>query len=218
MPSFALVALVALAITARFALFLAIVASTSVAVVVVSMGAIAAWGIQESIKFVGVMTLIEVGGLAIVIVAGMLYLPGVFSRIPEMLPPLQATGTVGAILSTTLLAVLAFIGFESLANVAEEVIDPPRTIPRAIFLTLIIATVLYMLVVWIALLAVPIPELVQSSAPLALVFERLTGLSPRYECHRDPRDAQRRRCTDYPPRGFFTASVGQVISPQFLLK
>jgi len=129
---------------------------------------------------VGVMTLSEIGGLVIVILAGMLFLPGLFSRLPEMLPPLQAPGTVGAILSTTLLAVFAFIGFESLANVAEEVEDPSRTIPRAIFLTLVIATLLYMLVVWIALLAVPVPELIQSSAPLALVFERLTGLSPRF--------------------------------------
>ena len=97
-----------------------------------------------------------------------------------MLPPLQAPGTVGSILSTTLLAVFAFIGFESLANVAEEVEDPPHTIPWAIFLTLVLSTLLYMLVVWIALLAVPVPELIHSSAPLALVFERLTGLSPRF--------------------------------------
>jgi APA family basic amino acid/polyamine antiporter len=162
------------------AVFLPLPAIVLVAVVVVMMGAIAAWGIKESVTFVGVMTLIEIGGLVIVILAGMLFLPGLFSRLPEMMPPLQAPGTVGAILSTTLLAVFAFIGFESLANVAEEVQEPTRTIPRAIFLTLAIATLLYMLVVWIALLAVPVPELIQSSAPLALVFERLTGLSPRF--------------------------------------
>ena len=162
------------------AVFLPFPASVLIAVVVLTMGAIAAWGIKESVTFVGVMTLIEIGGLVIVVVAGMLFLPGLFSRLPEMVPPLQSPGTVGAILSTTLLAVFAFIGFESLANVAEEVDDPARTIPRAIFLTLVIATLLYMLVVWIALLAVPVPELIQSSAPLALVFERLTGLSPRF--------------------------------------
>ena len=162
------------------AVFLPFPAIVLVIFVVLTMGAIAAWGIKESVTFIGVMTLIEVGGLVIVIVAGMLFLPGLFSRLPEMVPPLQAPGTLGAILSTTLLAVFAFIGFESLANVAEEVDDPPRTIPRAIFLTLVIATLLYMLVVWIALLAVPVPELIQSSAPLALVFERLTGLSPRF--------------------------------------
>ena len=130
--------------------------------------------------FVGIMTLIEVGGLVVVILAGIVFLPGLFSRLPEMMPPLQTPGTVGSILSTTLLAVFAFIGFESLANVAEEVEDPAHTIPWAIFLTLVLSTLLYMLVVWIALLAVPVPELIHSSAPLALVFERLTGLSPRF--------------------------------------
>jgi basic amino acid/polyamine antiporter, APA family len=162
------------------AVFVPLPAILLIAAVVLAMGGIAAWGIKESISFVGLMTLIEVGGLIVVILAGMLFLPGLFSRLPEMVPPLQTPGTVGSILSTTLLAVFAFIGFESLANVAEEVEDPARTIPRAIFLTLVLATLLYMLVVWIALLAVPAPELIHSNAPLALVFERLTGLSPRF--------------------------------------
>ena len=162
------------------AVFLPLPAVVLIAAVVLAMGAIAAWGIKESMTFVGVMTLIEVGGLVVVILAGMVFLPGLFSRLPEMVPPLQTPGTVGSILSTTLLAVFAFIGFESLANVAEEVEDPAHSIPRAIFLTLVLSTLLYMLVVWIALLAVPVPELIHSSAPLALVFERLTGLSPRF--------------------------------------
>ena len=79
----------------------------------------------------------------------------------------------------SLLAVFAFIGFESLANIAEEVREPQRTLPRAIFLTLALSTLLYVLVVWVALVAVPSEELAQSKAPLALVFERLTGASPR---------------------------------------
>jgi basic amino acid/polyamine antiporter, APA family len=162
------------------AVFVPLPAFLLIAAVVLAMGGIAAWGIKESISFVALMTLIEVGGLVVVILAGMLFLPGLFSRLPEMVPPLQTPGIVGSILSTTLLAVFAFIGFESLANVAEEVEDPARTIPWAIFLTLILATLLYMLVVWIALLAVPAPELIRSNAPLALVFERLTGLSPRF--------------------------------------
>jgi len=39
--------------------------------------------------------------------------------------------------------------------------------------------VLYMLVVWISLVAVPLSELTGSTAPLALVFERVTGASPK---------------------------------------
>jgi basic amino acid/polyamine antiporter, APA family len=68
---------------------------------------------------------------------------------------------------------------EGLANVAEEVRDPKRNLPRAIFLTLGIATVLYIAVVCIALVAVGDGELAQSEAPLGLVFEKLTWASPR---------------------------------------
>lgn len=150
-----------------------------VILVVLAMGAISAWGIKESVVFAGIMTLVEIGGLLLIIIAGMVSLPDLFARLPEALPSFARTGSAGAVLSTTLLAVFAFIGFESLANVAEEVRDPERTLPKAIFLTLLISTILYMLVVWVALVAVPLPELIGSSAPLALVFERVTGASPR---------------------------------------
>jgi len=55
---------------------------------------------------------------------------------------------------------------------------PARTLPAAIFLTLGIVTLLYMLVVWVALIAVPHSELGYSPAPLSLVYERVTGASP----------------------------------------
>ena len=77
-----------------------------------------------------------------------------------------------------MLAVFAFVGFESVVNLAEEVHDPRRVVPRAIFWTLGVTTLLYVLVVWMALVAVPPAELARSDAPLALVFQRLTGGSP----------------------------------------
>jgi APA family basic amino acid/polyamine antiporter len=161
------------------AVFLPLSAIVLVAVVVLAMGAIAAWGIKESVTFVGVMTLIEIGASSSLFSRAYCFCRD-FSQGSQKCCRRSKRQALGAILSTTLLAVFAFIGFESLANVAEEVDDPPRTIPRAIFLTLAIATLLYMLVVWIALLAVTVPELIQSSAPLALVFERLTGFPSRF--------------------------------------
>jgi amino acid transporter len=44
------------------------------------------------------------------------------------------------------------------------------------FITLTLTTVIYALIVWIALVAVPPEELSRSTVPLALVFERLTGM------------------------------------------
>jgi amino acid transporter len=147
--------------------------------VVLCMGAIAAWGVRESVSFAGAMTLIEVGGLALLILAGAATGPELVTRLPEAVPPPGDVGVLVGIMGTALLAVFAFIGFEGVANIAEEVRDPQRALPRAIFLTLAISTVLYVLVVWVALVAVPPEELAQSRAPLALVFERLTGASPR---------------------------------------
>jgi amino acid transporter len=149
-----------------------------VAAVVLAMGAVAAWGVKESVTFAGVMTVIEIGGLLILVFAGVLSDAEIAARLPEMLPADASPALFAGLVSTTLLAVFAFIGFEGLANVAEEVREPQRTLPRAIFLTLAVSTVLYVTVVWIALVTVGQQDLAQSNAPLALVFERLTGASP----------------------------------------
>jgi amino acid transporter len=146
--------------------------------VVVAMAAVAAWGIKESVVFAGVMTVIEVGGLILLIAAG-IGDAEIATRLPEMVPAPGSFAALAGIAGASLLAVFAFVGFDSIVNIAEEVHEPKRTLPRAIFLTLALATVLYMLVVWVAVVAVPPAELAASQAPLALVFERLTGASPR---------------------------------------
>ena len=135
-------------------------------------------GIKQSVTFAGIMTVIEIGGLLLLVIAAIVADVPVVTRLPEIIPHSFSASLVAGLIGTVLLAVFAFIGFESLANVAEEVREPHRTLPRAIFLTLLIATLLYVAVVWIALVAVGPAQLARSPAPLALVFERLTGASP----------------------------------------
>lgn len=147
-----------------------------ISLVVGGMGLVACLATRQSVAFAGIMTLIEVGGLVLIIAAGLGTGSDVVTRLPEILP---ASGDIAAwvgLSGTTLIAVFAFIGFEHLVNIAEEMKDPSRTLPRALFITLALTTVVYALVVWIALMAVPPEELSRSTAPLALVFERLTGL------------------------------------------
>lgn len=149
-----------------------------VAAIVLGMGLIAARAATFSVGLAGLMTLIEVGGL-LVIVAGGLARPETYTRLPEMMP---AAGDVTAwqgIALTALTAVFAFIGFEHIANIAEEIEDEQKNLPRALFITLALTAILYALVTWVAVVAVPPRELSASTAPLSLVFERLTGLSPR---------------------------------------
>jgi basic amino acid/polyamine antiporter, APA family len=149
-----------------------------VPLVVLVMGAIAAWGIVQSVVVAAAMTVIEIVGLLAIIVAGVVQTPDLGSRLPELWTGLSGMSALNGALGATLLAFFAFIGFEGLANIAEEVKDPERNLPKAIFLTWAISTVFYVLVVWVALMSVPHGDLAISAAPLSLVFQRVTGASP----------------------------------------
>jgi amino acid transporter len=158
------------------AVFLSAPAPWIITTVVVAMGIVACLATVQSVTFAAIMTLIEVGGLVLIIIAGLGLGADIVMRLPEVWPSLRDSSAWIGIAGTSLIAVFAFIGFEHLVNVAEEMKEPNRTLPLALFLTLGLTALVYALVVWIAVTTVPPQELARSSAPLALVFERLTGL------------------------------------------
>lgn len=146
-----------------------------IATVVLLMGIVAGLATNISISVAGAMTLVEVGGLLLIVLAGASD-GGAVQRLPEMLPPIGAMDPWLSLGGTMLIAVFAFVGFEHIVNIAEEMKEPSRTLPRALFITIGLTTLLYMLVVWISVTAVAPQELARSPAPLATVFQRLTGL------------------------------------------
>lgn len=148
-------------------------ALTVIAVVALLAG-LAIWGITESVFLSGLITLAEVGGLALVIAGGFDDMIASDRLTDALLPPLDGAVWSG-VMGGALLAFFAFIGFEDMVNVAEEVKDPLRTIPRAIVATLILTTLIYFLVAAVSVTTIPQKELIASDAPLALVFERTTG-------------------------------------------
>jgi APA family basic amino acid/polyamine antiporter len=156
--------------------FIPLQASYIIAAVVVTMGAIACLSAVQSISFAGLMTVVEIGGLLLIVAAALFDSGPLISRLPELWPAVDDLTAWTGVAQTTLLAVFAFIGFEHLVNISEEMKNPRRTLPWALFITLGVTAVLYASVVWIAVTAVPPAELAKSSAPLALVFQRLTGL------------------------------------------
>lgn len=151
---------------------------TLIFIIVLAVGAIAAWGIMESVTFASLFTIVEAGALLAIVVTGFGSRPELVAELPRLIPPLSDLGIWTAISGAGLLAFFAFIGFEDMVNLAEEVKDPKRTLPRAIFLTLVIATLIYFLVTAVAVLSVPLDELAASRAPLSLVFGHITGVSP----------------------------------------
>lgn len=149
-----------------------------VIVVILLMGAISAWGIQESVTVAAVLTLIEITGLLVIIGAGFANDPGMLNKIGATIPSVSDSGAMLAVLSASLIAFFAFIGFDSMVNLAEEVPNPRRTMPLAIIGSLILVTIIYFLLVFVAINSVDVEELAGSTAPIGLLFERLTGMSP----------------------------------------
>ncbi|WP_342643936.1 APC family permease [Rhodoligotrophos ferricapiens] len=134
---------------------------------------IACLGVRESVGLAALMTVIEIGGLGVVVLAG--WQIGGLQGLTALDP--WPTG-LGALASGAFIAFFAFIGFENLANMAEEARQPQRSLPRAILFSLIISAVLYAAVTVALLVAVPLAQISESSAPLLLVIRQSAWLSP----------------------------------------
>lgn len=138
--------------------------------------ALNARGIRESLGSNLVMTAIELSGLVIVIVAVAVFMGGGQGDISRVTELPEGTGAATAILGGAIVAYYSFVGFETSANVIEEVKDPRRVYPRALFLSLITAGVMYVLVGLASSIVLSPEELQESSGPLLAVVDA-TGVS-----------------------------------------
>lgn len=157
--------------------FVALPHAVGVALVLGLLTALALWGIGESVTAASIFTVLEIGGLLLVIWAAKGSLADFPARGRELIPPLEGVAWTG-VMAGAMLAFFAFLGFEDLVNVAEEARDVTRTMPAAIILTLAITVLLYATVATVSVLTVPPEELAASDAPLALVYERGAGSPP----------------------------------------
>jgi len=124
-------------------------------------------GIGESALLAGILTFIEVAGLVFIVVIGVPH----FGEVNVMEMPMGMVGTVGV----ASLVFFAYLGFEGMANLSEEMKNPERDLPRAIMLALGISTLLYILVSLAAVSVVDWQTLGRSDAPLALVAAQVLG-------------------------------------------
>jgi len=139
-------------------------------------GLVAIWGIRQSMVAAAVVTLIEIGGLLLVIAVAKDSLLTLPTQWPNLVPAINQVNSL-AIISGCTLAFYAFIGFEDMVNVAEEVVEPRKNLPKAILLAFFMATSLYVIVAVLAVLALPMQQLVASEAPFATLME-IYGYSP----------------------------------------
>lgn len=129
-------------------------------------GALALWGILESVGIISLITIIEISGLFLVMG---LNIPS-YAGTPELLSQWDGLDTAivwNGIILGSILAFYAFLGFEDIVNVAEEVVDPGRNLPRGIYLSLMVSGLLYMLISLLSVLVLPLEQLAASEAPMA---------------------------------------------------
>jgi APA family basic amino acid/polyamine antiporter len=141
------------------------------------------YGIRESIWFNTIFTFIELSGLVIIIFIGLVF--GNFSNVNFLESPISDKmlnnnnnnnhflSSIGIIFGASALIFFAYYGFENIPNIAEETKNPSKTISKAILLSIIITTIVYVLVVISSLSLVTWQELSSSSVPLSLVIEKV---------------------------------------------
>ena len=140
------------------------------AIVVALFAAIACLGVRESVASAAVLTILEIAGLLTVVGVGV----AVVLHDSVDVAALAPTGAElwPGIPAGAFVAFFAFLGFETLANMAEEARDVGHTLPRAILLSIAAATLIYLAVAAVAVVVVPDVELGGSPAPLCLVLGR----------------------------------------------
>lgn len=135
-------------------------------------------GIKESVGAAALLTILEVGGLIFLVGSILLAQPDAISTFnhgfSSALQGFDAALFAGVI-SGAFIAFYAFIGFEDMVNIAEEVKEPQKAFPRAILLSMAVVTVLYIAVAIAALGVIQPSLLAESSAPLADAYHAATG-------------------------------------------
>lgn len=113
-------------------------------------------GSAETGKAEIVVTSAKIFILVIFVGFGIAFIQGLDEPL-ESYQPLLPQGFMGVFLAMGLTFV-AFEGFEVITNTAEETRNPRKNIPRAIFLTLVVSTVLYVVIAFVMIGAIKVPD------------------------------------------------------------
>ena len=167
-------AVVALAFAGYVSTLVAVPERVTAVAIVVVLCLVAWWGVKESVILAAVVTVLEVGTLLVVVGFGISFLEA------DAVAPsfnLFADGAIGPVFAGAGIAFFAFIGFEDIANMAEETIDPRRAAPRAIAWTLGVTVIAYVALAMVAASLSNRSEIAESSAPMAVIFSEVSGLN-----------------------------------------
>ena len=147
-------------------------------IVVVTLLILACWGIKQSVTAVAIVTLIEVAGLMLVIGINSDSISISNFDVSVYVPSAEPIIWSG-IIAGSFIAFYAFIGFEDMVALAEEVKASEKNLPKAIVISLVITLLLYLAISFIAVMSTDLPAFVSSNTPMAHLVKSSTWLSPQ---------------------------------------
>ena len=149
-------------------------------IVVVALGGLAVWGISQSVIAVSIATLIEIGGLVFIVVSSGDAIQSLPQRWHELTPALNIDNLAvwSGIAGGAFIAFYAFIGFEDMVNIAEEVKNVRRNMPIAIITCIVVTLVFYVSVSTVSVLSVEPEILGKSNTPLTEVLKHNQSAIP----------------------------------------
>ena len=140
-------------------------------------------GIRESKFTANIMTILKIAIILLVIFLGLNYVN------PANWSPFAPNGVEG-VLKGVSAVFFAYIGFDALATTAEEAKNPSRDLPRAMILSLVICTILYIALA-LVITGMVSYTLLNVGDPLAFVFSP-TGRKHSVCCRNHRRQRGRR--------------------------
>lgn len=138
------------------------------ALIIVTLSFVNFFGIRESSSMNIIFTIIEAAGLGLVIWVGL-------AMTDVDIDYFDMPHGYSGIFSAFTLVFFAYIGFENIVNIAEEIKNPKKILPRAIILAIVITAIIYILVAISAVRVLSWQELDSSVAPLADVIKTALG-------------------------------------------
>jgi amino acid transporter len=123
-------------------------------------------GVRESLGANLIASVIEVSGLVIVIVLAAVFIGGGGGDPARLLEFSPDKAPVEGVFAASIIAFFSFLGFEAAANMAEEVKNPSKAYPRALFGAIGTAAIVYLLIALGAAMILPAADLASSTGPL----------------------------------------------------
>lgn len=139
---------------------------------------LACWGINQSVMAVAIITLVEVIGLVLVVLVNAEQFTQLQLDIAQFIPDTQTVVWSG-IIAGSFIAFYAFIGFEDMVALAEEVKATQRNLPIAIIISVAVTLILYIAISFTAVISGDLEAFASSNTPMAHLVKSSGWLSPQ---------------------------------------